>query len=169
MARIFTSLTLQSPSIGIALADTLDDLISSRRIEPQLAMRIMQNFDQSIAAVLADKVKARMNFKVRSRNKQARARRMLMVRRAILTPIAFAMRSGHSSSKTSTLRWTPTSSSMPTGSRLWRVSRRRRLLRRHRLLRSRKNAKRQRRRETNGMSGSNEPRDKWALGTLKRT
>jgi hypothetical protein len=51
-------------SIGLALADTLDDLISSRRIEPQLAMRIMANFDQHIASVLGEKVKARMNFKV---------------------------------------------------------------------------------------------------------
>ncbi|KAF2162608.1 hypothetical protein M409DRAFT_58031 [Zasmidium cellare ATCC 36951] len=50
-------------SIGLALADTLDDLISSRRIEPQLAMRIMANFDQAIATVLGDKVKARMSFK----------------------------------------------------------------------------------------------------------
>nr|POE66650.1 transcription initiation factor iia subunit 2 [Quercus suber] len=50
-------------SIGLALADTLDDLISTRRIEPQLAMRIMQNFDQNIAAVLGDKVKARLSFK----------------------------------------------------------------------------------------------------------
>ena len=47
----------------MALADTLDDLISSRRIEPQLAMRIMQNFDEAVAKVLADKVKARMTFK----------------------------------------------------------------------------------------------------------
>ena len=51
-------------SVGMALADTLDDLISSRRIEPQLAMRIMQNFDEAVAKVLADKVKARMTFKV---------------------------------------------------------------------------------------------------------
>lgn len=51
-------------SIGIALADTLDDLISSRRIEPQLAMKIMSNFDAKIAAVLGEKVKARMSFKV---------------------------------------------------------------------------------------------------------
>ncbi|TKA33781.1 Transcription initiation factor IIA subunit 2 [Salinomyces thailandicus] len=50
-------------SIGIALADTLDDLISSRRIEPQLAMKIMSNFDAKIAAVLGEKVKARMSFK----------------------------------------------------------------------------------------------------------
>lgn len=53
-------------SVGLALADTLDDLISSRRIEPQLAMKVLSNFDQSIAAVLGEKVKARMNFKVRS-------------------------------------------------------------------------------------------------------
>jgi len=51
-------------SVGLALADTLDDLISSRRIEPQLAMRVLQNFDQAIASVLGEKVKARMNFKV---------------------------------------------------------------------------------------------------------
>ena len=54
-----------SSSIGTALADTLDDLISSRRIEPQLAMKIMTTFDESIAKVLNEKVKARMSFKVR--------------------------------------------------------------------------------------------------------
>lgn len=58
-------LLLTCHSVGLALADTLDDLISSRRIEPQLAMRVLQNFDQSIASVLGEKVKARMNFKVR--------------------------------------------------------------------------------------------------------
>lgn len=56
-------------SIGIALADTLDDLISSRRIEPQLAMRIMQTFDQSIASVLGERVKAKLQFKVRRRKR----------------------------------------------------------------------------------------------------
>merc|ERR1712014_67966 len=50
-------------SIGLALADTLDDLISSRRIEPQLAMRIMSHFDARIAEVLGEKVKARLTFK----------------------------------------------------------------------------------------------------------
>ncbi|KAI9649713.1 Transcription initiation factor IIA subunit 2 [Ciborinia camelliae] len=47
----------------MALTDTLDDLISERRIEPQLAMKILANFDRSIAEVLADKVKARLTFK----------------------------------------------------------------------------------------------------------
>jgi transcription initiation factor TFIIA small subunit len=48
----------------MALTDTLDDLISERRIEPQLAMKILANFDRSITEVLADKVKARLTFKV---------------------------------------------------------------------------------------------------------
>ncbi|KAG9527502.1 hypothetical protein KCU99_g453, partial [Aureobasidium melanogenum] len=54
----------RNASIGGTLADTLDDLISSRRIEPQLAIKIMTNFDKAIAQVLGEKVKARMSFKV---------------------------------------------------------------------------------------------------------
>lgn len=52
-------------SVGGALTDTLDTLITERRIEPQLAMRILANFDKAVADVLADKVKARLTFKVR--------------------------------------------------------------------------------------------------------
>lgn len=48
----------------MALTDTLDDLISERRIEPQLAMKILANFDRSITEVLAEKVKSRLTFKV---------------------------------------------------------------------------------------------------------
>jgi transcription initiation factor TFIIA small subunit len=48
----------------MALTDTLDDLISERRMEPQLAMKILVNFDRSVTEVLADKVKARLTFKV---------------------------------------------------------------------------------------------------------
>lgn len=55
---------MSNRSIGMALTDTLDDLISERRIEPQLAMKILANFDRSIAEVLNDKVKARLTFKV---------------------------------------------------------------------------------------------------------
>ncbi|KAH8792891.1 transcription initiation factor-like protein IIA gamma chain [Hyaloscypha sp. PMI_1271] len=59
----FYELYRQTFSIGMALTDTLDDLISERRIEPQLAMKILANFDRSITEVLADKVKARLTFK----------------------------------------------------------------------------------------------------------
>ncbi|CCD52660.1 hypothetical protein ACHAPF_006508 [Botrytis cinerea] len=59
----FYELYRRTSSIGMALTDTLDDLISERRIEPQLAMKILANFDRSITEVLADKVKARLTFK----------------------------------------------------------------------------------------------------------
>lgn len=48
----------------MALTDTLDDLITDRRIEPQLAIKILANFDRSITEILAEKVKAKLNFKV---------------------------------------------------------------------------------------------------------
>lgn len=51
-------------SIGMSLIDTLDDLVHAQRIEPQTAMKVIATFDKSITEVLADKVKARMNFKV---------------------------------------------------------------------------------------------------------
>ncbi|PKY05476.1 transcription initiation factor iia small chain [Aspergillus campestris IBT 28561] len=50
-------------SLGLSLTDTLDDLINEGRIEPQLAMKILSTFDRIITEVLADKVRARLNFK----------------------------------------------------------------------------------------------------------
>lgn len=50
-------------SIGDCLIDTIDELINDGRIEPQLAMKILLNFDKTIADVLAEKVKARLTFK----------------------------------------------------------------------------------------------------------
>lgn len=52
-------------SIGEALIDTIDDLINEGRIEPQLAMKILSNFDRAIAETLAAVVKSRLTFKVR--------------------------------------------------------------------------------------------------------
>ena len=51
-------------SIGLALTDTLDDLISDERISPQVAMKILGNFDQAMTDALQKNVKARMSFKV---------------------------------------------------------------------------------------------------------
>lgn len=48
----------------MALTDTLDDLISDERINPQLAMKILGNFDQAITEALQKNVKARLTFKV---------------------------------------------------------------------------------------------------------
>ncbi|KAK4983964.1 Transcription initiation factor IIA subunit 2 [Elasticomyces elasticus] len=50
-------------SIGSSLTDTLDELISQGHIEPQLAMKILGNFDKAISEVLAEKLRARMSFK----------------------------------------------------------------------------------------------------------
>jgi hypothetical protein len=51
-------------SLGLSLTDTLDDLINEQRIEPQLAMKVLANFDRVVTEVLAEKVKARLTFKV---------------------------------------------------------------------------------------------------------
>jgi transcription initiation factor TFIIA small subunit len=64
MREWFGARSLTSDSLGGALTDTLDHLITERRIEPQLAMKILTNFDKAVADVLADKVKARLTFKV---------------------------------------------------------------------------------------------------------
>ena len=52
-------------SIGLSLVYSLYDLVQEGRIEPQLAMRVVSRFDKAAAEVLAEKVKARLNFKVR--------------------------------------------------------------------------------------------------------
>lgn len=48
----------------MSLTDALDDLISEGRIAPQLAMKILSNFDRTITEVLAERVKANLTFKV---------------------------------------------------------------------------------------------------------
>ncbi|KTW32943.1 transcription initiation factor IIA subunit 2 [Pneumocystis murina B123] len=50
-------------SIGISLTDALDDLIREGQIPPQLAMKILLNFDKSITDNLTEKVKSRMTFR----------------------------------------------------------------------------------------------------------
>ena len=58
-----------SDRIGMALTDALDDLISEGRIAPQLAMKILNNFDRHVTEVLSEKVKANLTFKVCLRRK----------------------------------------------------------------------------------------------------
>ncbi|KAJ2905407.1 transcription initiation factor IIA gamma subunit [Zalerion maritima] len=50
-------------SLGMTLTDTLDDLISDHTIDPQLAMKVLANFDRAVAEILGEKVKSRLNFK----------------------------------------------------------------------------------------------------------
>ncbi|KAL7415071.1 transcription initiation factor IIA gamma subunit [Mrakia frigida] len=44
-------------SIGTALTDSLDDLIQAGQITPQLAMRVLVQFDKSLAETIAKQVK----------------------------------------------------------------------------------------------------------------
>jgi transcription initiation factor TFIIA small subunit len=48
----------------VTLTDALDDLIGAERIDPQLAMKVLTQFDRIVAESLNEKVKARLTFKV---------------------------------------------------------------------------------------------------------
>ncbi|KAK4187101.1 transcription initiation factor IIA, gamma subunit-domain-containing protein [Podospora australis] len=50
-------------SLGVTLTDALDDLIGDERIDPQLAMKVLTQFDRVVAETLQEKVKARLTFK----------------------------------------------------------------------------------------------------------
>jgi len=81
--------------------DTIDDLINEGHIEPQLAMKILGNFDKIVQEVLADKVKARLTFKVCLHLAACFQESLLgmiaderLIGRAISIPTDFATRSG---------------------------------------------------------------------------
>jgi hypothetical protein len=52
----------------MALTDSLDELIQSGHINPQLAMKVLVTFDKSITEALTSKVKSKAVFKVRITN-----------------------------------------------------------------------------------------------------
>lgn len=49
--------------IGATLADALDTLIVDQRIQPQLAMKILANFDRVTSEKLKSDVNTKMSFK----------------------------------------------------------------------------------------------------------
>ncbi|KAK0745099.1 transcription initiation factor IIA, gamma subunit-domain-containing protein [Apiosordaria backusii] len=50
-------------SLGLTLTDALDELIRDESITPQLAMKVLTQFDRVVAETLQEKVKARLTFK----------------------------------------------------------------------------------------------------------
>lgn len=50
-------------TVGISLIESLDTLISDQRIEPQLAMRILNNFDRIIADRIKEELHSKLTFK----------------------------------------------------------------------------------------------------------
>ncbi|EIN09086.1 transcription initiation factor IIA gamma subunit [Punctularia strigosozonata HHB-11173 SS5] len=52
-------------SIGMALTDALDELITSGAITPQLAMKVLNQFDKSLADTMVKQVKTKTTLKAR--------------------------------------------------------------------------------------------------------
>ncbi|KNC98953.1 transcription initiation factor IIA subunit gamma [Spizellomyces punctatus DAOM BR117] len=50
-------------SLGMALTDTLDELITESHIDPQIAMKVLAQFDLTIAEALHNRVKAKAAIK----------------------------------------------------------------------------------------------------------
>ncbi|KAJ2783316.1 Transcription initiation factor IIA subunit 2 [Coemansia javaensis] len=50
-------------TLGIALTDSLDELVQAGHITPQLAMQVLEQYDMSIAGALSTKVKAKATMK----------------------------------------------------------------------------------------------------------
>lgn len=110
-------------SLGGALTDTLDMLITERRIEPQLAMKILINFDKAVADVLSDKVKSRLTFKVGFQLTHWKYETLTRSSRGISIHIDSATMSGPLLSRILTSNSTTRTKSTPIGSRLSAVTR----------------------------------------------
>ncbi|KAK0672690.1 transcription initiation factor IIA, gamma subunit-domain-containing protein [Cercophora samala] len=50
-------------SLGMTLTDALDELIENNSIAPQLAMKVLTQFDRVVAETLQERVKSRLTFK----------------------------------------------------------------------------------------------------------
>ncbi|KAG7880768.1 hypothetical protein KL905_002363 [Ogataea polymorpha] len=63
VACIESFLSLLTLRIGTSLTDALDALIGEQRIQPQLAMKVLANFDRVTSDNLRDSVKSKLTFK----------------------------------------------------------------------------------------------------------
>ncbi|XP_055697155.1 transcription initiation factor IIA subunit 2 isoform X2 [Phlebotomus papatasi] len=55
-------------TVGLALQESLDELFKYGQITPQLALKVILQFDKSINAALSNRVKARVTFKAAKLN-----------------------------------------------------------------------------------------------------
>lgn len=106
-------------SIGNALTDALDSFITDGRMEPQVALKVLATFDRVVAEVLAEKVKARLSFKVIRLDKDQYMGSADMAHRDISILTASATKSGPSSLKISTSSLTMHRTCTATRSRSW--------------------------------------------------
>jgi len=50
-------------TLGVCLTESLDELVTNSSISPELAIRVLKQFDASINEALHTKVKSKMSFK----------------------------------------------------------------------------------------------------------
>ncbi|EDL26181.1 mCG2938, isoform CRA_b [Mus musculus] len=55
----------RNTTLGNSLQESLDELIQSQQITPQLALQVLLQFDKAINSALAQRVRNRVNFRVR--------------------------------------------------------------------------------------------------------
>ena len=53
----------RSTTLGTTLQDSLDELISAQQISPDLALKVLQQFDRSVNQALSQKAANRYTFK----------------------------------------------------------------------------------------------------------
>lgn len=53
----------RNTTLGIALQDALDDQIANQKVNPELALKVLQQFDKSMTQALNQKIKNRYTFK----------------------------------------------------------------------------------------------------------
>ncbi|XP_045596550.1 transcription initiation factor IIA subunit 2 isoform X1 [Procambarus clarkii] len=58
----------RNTTLGNTLQESLDELIQFQQISPNLALRVLLQFDRAINMALANKVRARINFKANKLN-----------------------------------------------------------------------------------------------------
>nr|CAD7440268.1 unnamed protein product [Timema bartmani] len=60
--RVLTGI-VRNTTLGNTLQESLDDLIQYGQITPQLAIKVLLQFDKSVNTALANRVKSRLTFK----------------------------------------------------------------------------------------------------------
>uniref|UniRef100_A0A452XLJ9 Transcription initiation factor IIA gamma subunit N-terminal domain-containing protein n=1 Tax=Aegilops tauschii subsp. strangulata TaxID=200361 RepID=A0A452XLJ9_AEGTS len=58
-------------TIGMCLTETLDEMVSSGTLSPELAIQVLVQFDKSMTEALENQVKSKVTVKVRALGKQS--------------------------------------------------------------------------------------------------
>jgi len=58
----------RNTTLGNTLQESLDELIQYNQISPQLALKVLQQYDKCVNAALASRVKTRLSFKANKLN-----------------------------------------------------------------------------------------------------